>query len=98
MEAPLSTSSVEMMVFAMIHLMFNTNRVRETCNEHARKCLVSHTMETTSPACRRFSTSCLFREMPNSSSCVEFSERLQIVLFTLRYTVLNSVYHATADV
>ena len=28
----------------------------------------------------------------------EFSERLQIVLFTLRDPELNSVYHATADV
>ena len=40
----------------------------------------------------------LFREMPNSSSCDEFSERLQIVLFTLRDPELNAVYHATADV
>ena len=40
----------------------------------------------------------LFKEMPNSSSCDEFSERLQIVLFTLRDPELNAVYHATADV
>ena len=36
--------------------------------------------------------------MPISNSCDEFSERLQIVLFTLRDPELNSVYHATADV
>ena len=43
-------------------------------------------------------TKWLFREMPNSRSCDEFSERLQIVLFTLRDPELNAVYNATADV
>ena len=38
------------------------------------------------------------REMPNSRSCDEFSERLQIVLFTLRDPELNAVNNATADV
>ena len=51
-----SASSVEMMEFTKIHLMSHTNRVRETYNEHARRCLVSPTLETTSPACYRFST------------------------------------------
>ena len=31
-------------------------------------------------------------------SCDEFSERLQIVLFTLRDPELNAVHNATADV
>ena len=39
-----------------------------------------------------------FREMPNSRSCDEFSERLQFVLFTLEDPELNVVYHATAGV
>ena len=80
----------------MIHLMSNTIRVRETYTEHARRCLVSPALETTSPACRRPSD--LFGEMPNSNSCDEFSERLQIVLFTLGDPELNAVYNATADV
>ena len=40
----------------------------------------------------------LFREMLNSRSCDDFSERLQIVLFTLRDPELNAVYNATAGV
>ena len=40
---------------------------------------------------------CFFREMPNSNSCDEFSERLQIVLFTPGDPELNAVYNATAD-
>ena len=40
----------------------------------------------------------LFGEMPNSNSFYEFSERLQIVLFTLRDFELNAVYNTTADV
>ena len=36
--------------------------------------------------------------MPNSRSCDEFSERIQIDLFTLRDPELNAVYNATADV
>ena len=40
----------------------------------------------------------LFSEVPNSRSCDEFSERLQIVLFTVRDPELNAVYNATADV
>ena len=43
---------------------------------------MSPTLETNSPACHRFSTSGLFREIPNSRTCDEFSERLQIFLFT----------------
>ena len=38
-----------------------------------------------------------FSEVLNSRSCDDFSERLQIVLFTLRDLVLNAVYNATAD-
>ena len=40
----------------------------------------------------------LFRKMPNSRSCDAFSERLQIVLFTLRDPELNAVYSGNADV
>ena len=40
----------------------------------------------------------LFGEMPNSNSFDEFSERLQIVLFTLGDPELNAVYNTTADV
>ena len=40
----------------------------------------------------------LFGEMPNSNCFDEFSERLQIVLFTLGDSVLNAVYNTTADV
>ena len=40
---------------------------------------------------------CFSREMPNSNSCDEFSERLQIVLFTQGDPELNAVYNATAD-
>ena len=61
----------------MIHLMSNTNRVRETYTEHVKW---------------------FFGEMPNSSSCDEFSVRLQIVLFTLGDPELNAVYNGTADV
>ena len=43
LEAPLSASSVEMMDFAMFHLMSNTTRVRETYSKYTRRCLVSHT-------------------------------------------------------
>ena len=43
-------------------------------------------------------TKWLFGEMPNSRSCDEFSERLQIVLFTLGAPELNAVYNAIADV
>ena len=39
----------------------------------------------------------LFSEVLNSRSCDDFSERLQIVLFTLRDLELNAVYNATAD-
>ena len=39
-----------------------------------------------------------FSEVLNSLSCVDFYERLQTVLFTLRDLVLNAVYNATADV
>ena len=79
-----------MMDFAMFHLMFHTIRVQVTYTEHTPKCLVSPTLETTSPACPRFSPKCLFCEMPNSSSCDEFSEGLQIVLFTLGMSLLPS--------
>ena len=41
---------------------------------------------------------CFFMEMPNSHSFDEFSERLQIVLFTLRDPELNAVYSGNADV
>ena len=40
----------------------------------------------------------LFSEVPNSRSCDEFSERLQIVLFTLGDLELNAVYDTTTDV
>ena len=40
----------------------------------------------------------LFRKMPNSRSCDEFSEHLQIVLFTLRDPDLYAVFNASADV
>ena len=40
----------------------------------------------------------VFSEVFNSRSYDDFSERLQIVLFTLRDFVLNAVYNATADV
>ena len=40
----------------------------------------------------------LFRKMPNSRSCDDFSERLQIVIFTLRDPELNAVYNTTVDV
>ena len=40
----------------------------------------------------------LFGEMPNSNSFDEFSERLQIVLFTLGDPELNAVYNTSADV
>ena len=63
---------------------------------HARRCLVSPTLETTSPARHRFSTSVFFREMPNSHSCDEFSERLQIDLFTSWRQWLLRVVAATA--
>ena len=43
--------------FHHVSLMFHTIRVRETYTEHARRCLVSPTLETTSPARRRFSSS-----------------------------------------
>ena len=43
-------------------------------------------------------TKWLFSEMPNSHSFDEFSERLQIVLFTLRDPELNAVYSSNADV
>ena len=43
-------------------------------------------------------TKWLFGEMPNSNSCDEFSERLQIVLFTPGDPELNAVYNTTADV
>ena len=59
---------------------------------------VSPTLETTSPACRRFSNMWFFGEMPNSRIGDEFSERLQIVLFTPWDPELNAVYNATADV
>ena len=36
--------------------------------------------------------------MPYSRSSDEFSDRIQIVLFTLRDPELNAVYNATADV
>ena len=39
----------------------------------------------------------LFGEFPNSNSCDEFSERLQIVFFTLEDELI-AVYTATADV
>ena len=74
------------------------HRVRETYSVHSRRRLVSPTLETTSPASSRFSTSVFFREMPNSRRCDGFSEHLQIVLFTLGDPELNVVYNATADV
>ena len=40
----------------------------------------------------------LFREMPNSRSCDEFSERLQSVLISLGDPELNAVYNITADI
>ena len=40
----------------------------------------------------------LFRKMPNSRSCDEFSELLQTVLFTMGDTGLNAVYNANADI
>ena len=40
----------------------------------------------------------LFRKMPNSRSFDEFSERLQIVLVTIRDPELNAVYSGIADV
>ena len=40
----------------------------------------------------------LFRKMPNSRSCDEFSERIHIVLFTLRDPELYAIYNASADV
>ena len=43
-------------------------------------------------------TKWFFGEMPNSNSCDDFSEPLQIVLFTLEDTELNAVCNATADV
>ena len=43
-------------------------------------------------------TKWLLGEIPNGRSCDEFSERLQIVFFTLGDHRLNAVYNATADV
>ena len=43
------------------------------------------------------STSSFVTEMPYSNSFDEFSERLQIVLFTLGDLELNAVYNATAN-
>ena len=40
----------------------------------------------------------LFGAMPNTNSFHEFSERLQIVLFTLGDAELNAVHNTTADV
>ena len=40
----------------------------------------------------------LFRKMPNSRRCDEFSERIHIVFFTLRDPELNAVYSSNADV
>ena len=42
-------------------------------------------------------TKWFFSEMPNSRSCDEFSERLQIVVFTLGIPELNAVYNATTE-
>ena len=64
--------------------------------EHARSSFVSPTLETTSPACPRLSTSGFSGRCPNSRSFDDFSERLQTILFTLRDLVLNAVYNATA--
>ena len=88
-----------MIDFNMIHLMSNTNRVRETYTEHARRCLVSPTLTGDNFASMSsFLTKWLFREMPYSRSSDEFSDRLQIVLFPLRDPELNAVYNATAAV
>ena len=81
LKAPLSASSVEMMDFAMFHLMFHTNRVQETY-------IVSPSLETASPACRRFSTSGFFSEFAMNS----------LVLFTLKDPELNAVCNGTADI
>ena len=70
LEAPLSASSVEMMDFAMFHLMSNTIRVRETYTKYTRRCLVSPTLETTSPACRRFSTSGFSVSFPTATVAI----------------------------
>ena len=53
---------------------------------------MSPTLETTSPACHRFSRRC-----PTAAVFDEFSERLQIVLFTIR-DPLNALYSGIADV
>ena len=50
-------TAVEILDFTMFLFMSHTNRVQGTCTEHARRCLVSPSLETTSPACRRFSPS-----------------------------------------
>ena len=71
--------------FTGIHLMSHTNRIlRYLHRVHARRRLVSPTLETTSPACHRFSTSGFSGRCPTRRSCDELlPERLQIVLFTL---------------
>ena len=62
-----SASSVEMMDFNLFHLMSHNNRVRETYTEHAKRCLISPTPETTSPACRRFSASFISVRCPTAT-------------------------------
>ena len=83
LKAPLSASSVEMMDFAMFHLMFHTNRVQETYYEKAPKVpRVSYTGDSFASTSSVL-TKWLFGEKPNSRSCDEFSERIQIVPFTM---------------
>ena len=98
LEAPLSACSVEMMDFNMIPSCPTPFDARETYTKHARRCFVSPTRETTSPACHRFSISGFSERCPNSRSCDVFSECLQIVLFTLGIPEFIAVYNATADV
>ena len=74
---PLSASSVEMMDFIRIHWMNHTNRVRETYTKHARRCLVPPTLESTSPACRRFSTSGFGGRCPTAAIALSSEKELQ---------------------
>ena len=82
----------------MFRLISNTNRVRETYPEHARRCLVSPTLETTSPACRRFSPSGFSVRYPKAAVAMNSPSASRLSSFTLRDPEFNAVYNATADV
>ena len=74
----------------------HTNRVRVTYNEHAPKFLVSPTLETTSPACPRFSTSAFSVRCPTAT--VAMSSPSASRLSSSHWDELIPVYNATADI